>query len=292
MAGSRVLLGGLRFYPAPTTGGLTGEEEWMPKGAAAMQRGLALLRAFGGEHVKMVFPLTFAAGAELARLSVEQGLTISGHCAHPLAMVSAGMTAQEHADGQCRGRGTATIHNDRIELLRKAGIWTISTAFLHGAYSAASRELTGVPTDLPFVTPRLRLARFSDPPDPELERLRLRQGDEARRGIRVSHEAGLSVSPGTDAAPFPDAMHGELKQFVAAGYTPMEALKAATSDSARMLGLDAHLGTIAPGKVADLVILDVDPAKDISNTRRIWRVIQGGKVIDRDRLRQDVSSGR
>lgn len=48
VSGSRVLLGGQCFFPAPTTGGLSSDEEWMPKDTASMQRGLAVLRAFGG----------------------------------------------------------------------------------------------------------------------------------------------------------------------------------------------------------------------------------------------------
>ena len=80
-------------------------------------------------------------------------------------------------------------------------------------------------------------------------------------------------------------MHLELEELVAAGLTPLEAIRAATGDAARILGA-ADLGTNAVGKVADLVVLDADPSADIRNTRRIRAVVQGGRVVDRARIRE------
>ena len=82
----------------------------------------------------------------------------------------------------------------------------------------------------------------------------------------------------------PWALHTELEELVASGLTPGEAFAAATSTAARILGVEQDIGTIAPGRIADLVILDADPLADIRNTRKIWRVIQGGRVVDRDAL--------
>jgi len=97
---------------------------------------------------------------------------------------------------------------------------------------------------------------------------------------------------GSDAPEFPGAQHDELAELVSAGLTPAEALVAATSAAARVLGVDADVGLIAEGKIADLVLLDADPLADIANTRRIWRVIQGGRVVDRDALRLAAAEGR
>jgi len=79
---------------------------------------------------------------------------------------------------------------------------------------------------------------------------------------------------------------------VSAGLTPAEALVAATSAAARVVGVDADLGVIAEGKIADLVLLDADPLADIANTRKIWRVIQGGRVVDREAIRTAAAEGR
>lgn len=94
------------------------------------------------------------------------------------------------------------------------------------------------------------------------------------------HRQGLTVVAGTDQAIPGHSLHRELEIYVQAGFTPMEALQAATSVPARVMGLDKELGTIAPGKRADMVLLDGDPLADIHNTRRVNRTIAGGAVYD------------
>jgi imidazolonepropionase-like amidohydrolase len=63
-----------------------------------------------------------------------------------------------------------------------------------------------------------------------------------------------------------------------AGLTPLEAVTAATRTGAEILGVDRTSGTVQVGKVADLVVLAADPARDIRNTRQITHVIKGGRV--------------
>jgi len=76
----------------------------------------------------------------------------------------------------------------------------------------------------------------------------------------------------------------ELEQLVAAGLTPTQAIHAGTGAAARILGADKEVGTIEVGKWADLVILDADPLIDIRNTRRTWKVIHYGQVVDREAI--------
>jgi imidazolonepropionase-like amidohydrolase len=68
------------------------------------------------------------------------------------------------------------------------------------------------------------------------------------------------------------------------GMTPRETLQAATLGAARFMGLADSLGTVQPGKLADLVLLDADPLADIANTRRIRAVIANGRLFDRAAL--------
>ena len=292
MAGARVLVSGPSFYPSPTTGGWTGSDEWMPKDSATMVRGLELLRAFGGVNVKLRLPISFASGAMMARLTRASGLTVSGHCGNPLALVVAGVGEQQHLDGQCV-RNAPVAHDDRLQLYRAAGIAGVPTIYLHGAHASAVRDTSSThDRDVePFLTPQLRLTRLGDDPATS-PRGRLKQGGDARRGARWFHEMGLPLVLGSDAAEFPGAQHAELAELVSAGLTPAEALVAATSAAARVLGIDADVGLIAEGKLADLVLLDADPLVDITNTRKIWRVIQGGRVVDRDALRSVAAEGR
>jgi len=79
---------------------------------------------------------------------------------------------------------------------------------------------------------------------------------------------------------------------VAAGLTPLAALRAATGDAPRILGAERELGTIAEGKLADLVIVDGDPSAEIRATRRVFAVLQGGRVVDRDALRARFATAR
>jgi imidazolonepropionase-like amidohydrolase len=79
--------------------------------------------------------------------------------------------------------------------------------------------------------------------------------------------------------------------MVAAGMTPAQALSSATRSSAEIIGLD-DLGTIAPRKSADFVVLDANPLDDITNTRRIADVYLRGRKIDRVKLRAEFASAR
>ncbi|MEU7004078.1 amidohydrolase family protein [Nonomuraea sp. NPDC046570] len=81
--------------------------------------------------------------------------------------------------------------------------------------------------------------------------------------------------------------------LVKAGLSPMRALRAATGDAARCVGLERVSGTIAAGKYADLVVLDGDPLADIGNTRRIHAVICRGRYLgpaDRKRVLAEVET--
>jgi len=106
--------------------------------------------------------------------------------------------------------------------------------------------------------------------------------------VRAFREAGGRVVTGTDAANqmlVPGASeHTEMELLVRAGLTPAEALRAATRDAADLLGADS-LGTLVPGKAADLVVLSKDPLADITNTRTVTRVMIRGRLILADSIR-------
>lgn len=104
--------------------------------------------------------------------------------------------------------------------------------------------------------------------------------------VNAMHRAGIPFLAGTDTPPgvyvFPGfSLHEELQRFVAAGFTPMEALQTATLNPAKFLGMDDRLGTIEKGKLADLVLLDANPLDDIGNTQKIAAVIVNGRYFSR-----------
>jgi imidazolonepropionase-like amidohydrolase len=98
--------------------------------------------------------------------------------------------------------------------------------------------------------------------------------------VRELHQDGLTLVAGTDQNIPGHSLHRELELYVEAGFTPMEAIQAATSVPTLAMGLDKTVGTIERGKRADLVLLDADPLADIHNTRRIVKTISAGAVYD------------
>src|SRR5258708_40146837 len=92
--------------------------------------------------------------------------------------------------------------------------------------------------------------------------------------VGAQHRAGVPFLAGTDTAPgvyiMPGfSLHDELANFVEAGFTPMESLQTATSGPAKFLAMESSYGSVATGKIADLVLLAPDPLKDNHNTRKI-----------------------
>lgn len=125
---------------------------------------------------------------------------------------------------------------------------------------------------------------------------RTRDGDDARKRfyqkeldlVQTMHEAGVDFLAGTDT-PNPYvipgfSLHDELELLVHAGFTPMEALQTATINPAEFLGIGDSLGTVAPGKIADLVLLDANPLEDIRNTRKIAGVVIDGYYLSKQDL--------
>jgi hypothetical protein len=111
------------------------------------------------------------------------------------------------------------------------------------------------------------------------------------KGLTLTHaayRAGVPVMLGTDAGDsfvFPGAsVHDELGEFIKAGLSPAEALRAATLTSATYFDKTSDFGTVQSGRFADLVLLDANPLQDIANSRKIRAVLQGGRVFDRDAL--------
>jgi Tol biopolymer transport system component len=105
-------------------------------------------------------------------------------------------------------------------------------------------------------------------------------GGSGKMVMDVMRAGGLVVA-GTDT---PNAinLHGEIMAYTMAGMTPYEALKAATVNPAQALSLDA--GTIEPGKLADIVIVDGNPLDDVADAHRVKRVIANGRVYDVNEL--------
>ena len=122
---------------------------------------------------------------------------------------------------------------------------------------------------------------------PMLTALARRNIDEGAASLRAARDAGVKIALGSDVSLGTGA---EIQQMIRRGLTPAEALTAATSTAAQALGLAEHIGTVAEGKLADLLIADGDPLEEpelLTDPSRIWLVLQlgvpvAGQVLERD----------
>lgn len=107
--------------------------------------------------------------------------------------------------------------------------------------------------------------------------------------VLMMKKAGVPFLAGTDTPPavyvLPGfGLHEEMRRFVDAGFTPLEALQTATINPAKFLGMEEVQGTVEKGKYADLVLLDANPLTDIGNTQKIAAVIFNGRYFSRGEL--------
>ncbi len=101
--------------------------------------------------------------------------------------------------------------------------------------------------------------------------------------VAQARTLGVAITAGSDSgscgAPHP-ALFAELRDLVSrGGLTPLEAITAATATNARALGLEAEIGRVAPGLQADLLVVEGDPAADITALERPWAVMQAGRWV-------------
>jgi imidazolonepropionase-like amidohydrolase len=104
------------------------------------------------------------------------------------------------------------------------------------------------------------------------------------------HEAGVTIVAGTDGSGL--ELVRELELYVESGFTPADALAAATIVPARLVGADQHTGSIAVGKNADLTLVEGDPSRTIGDLRHVRAVMMDGKLMDADKLRAAVGVSR
>ena len=104
-----------------------------------------------------------------------------------------------------------------------------------------------------------------------------------QRMLLALRAAGVKFVAGTDGLPG-FTLPRELELYVAAGIPPAEVLRIATLDAARHVGRDGELGSITPGKLADMILVDGDPSRNIGDVRHVRLVVKDGAIFDPDAL--------
>ena len=115
--------------------------------------------------------------------------------------------------------------------------------------------------------------------------------DSARESAKLARR-GVPVAIGAHGQEPGIAAHWELWSFARGGMSPIEALRTGTIEAARSLGYDADIGSLEPGKLADLVVLDADPTQDIRNSDKVSKVMIGGRLLDAATLNEELTGTR
>jgi imidazolonepropionase-like amidohydrolase len=247
--------------------------------------------AEGSDYIKIVYDDGRVFGAHRPTLdrATLGALIQAAHARHKLAVVHV-LTRDQANDALAEGAdGLVHIFVDRpaddalvaLAAAKRAFVVPTLTVLSGGA----GRSLTTDAALVPWLTPADRKALGAGFPAPPRQ-----EGDPIKAAGRL-RAAGVPLVAGTDAIN-PGTAHGasihhELELLVAAGLTPAEALAAATSVPAALFGLQDR-GQIAPGRRADLVLVEGDPTVDIRATRAIAGVWKQGEPIDRDAYRAGV----
>jgi imidazolonepropionase-like amidohydrolase len=253
-------------------------ESFYAAARAARERGMP----FGGHIPRLVGA---AAASDSGMKSIEHLLTIPTPCTPADSTALAPRFPVQAALGRCSSADPAPLH----ALLRRNGTWVVPT--FTAQYEIALWPGRAVPGDsfgvyLPDTLRRYVASIFPMPDSipPGADSVGRAVFERRLALVGTLHRAGVGILAGTDAplrnSPPGFGLHAELGWLVASGLSAREALHAATLGAATFLGLQDSLGTIAPGMLADLVLLDADPTRSIANIRRIHAVIANGRLID------------
>lgn len=270
--GPRMFCGGRGITP---TGGHGSNSEWYIEADGAddfRQKARAELKA-GVDHVKLMVTMGLAEGDEMRgipRITLDEAraVTESAHmvgkcvCAHVGGAAGAKLAVKAGVD--CLDH-CYTLDEEAVEMMAEAGSYLVPTLSVTAALDFF-REMG---------MPEAGVQRIAD--------LGRRHREWFYRAVR----AGVTPAVGTDMLPtdkpkaegIPIASVREVELMVEAGLEPMEALVAATKNSATVCQVQQSLGTLEAGKLADVIAINGNPAQDITNLRNIDFVMKDGGIV-------------
>jgi imidazolonepropionase-like amidohydrolase len=230
------------------------------------------------------------------------GLPFGGHVNGGSAMEvsDSGISVMDHVntaadlDKRCMGPQASIEQCEPVaERLQSANTWWVPTLTRRLHFNRSAKPNPGVAADAVVTRFDEMVDQFwagSPPQSGWLQGAVDVKSADSLRFFSIMQHVGLPILLGTDTDVGPDALwrmppgfavHMEMGVYVTEGLTPLAALQAATLNPAKMLRATDSLGTVAPGKLADLVLLDADPLTDITNTTTIRAVVANGRYFDR-----------
>jgi imidazolonepropionase-like amidohydrolase len=212
---------------------------------------------------------------------------------HTVTLNGAKIAARAGVDVLAHGVGDAPIDEELISLLKKSGTGYVSTLATYEPQTARvpPPRLVALlsPGDRQYALRAAERHNDASPNAPIMRRWHFLQ-----ENIRRLAAAGIPIGVGTDAG-VSGTYHGwstlhEMELLVASGLTPMQAITAGTSTSARLVGEYTERGTIAPGKMADLLLVKGAPDQNIEDIEQTAAVFLGGRQLDLPSLESAIQS--
>jgi len=195
------------------------------------------------------------------RIARQRGVPVAVHATYHEAVkwaVRAGTHSIEHG---------YILDEEAVRLMARHGVYYVPTL----ALSHLTADQAGTPYEQSYCVHHAL-------PDGYRERAnRFAPGHED--SFRMALQAGVKIASGSDQGPPREAALLEIELLARCGLGPHGAIVAATRTAAEVCRADDRLGTVEPGKLADLIVVAGDPLEDIHNLRRLWLVIKGGRVV-------------
>ena len=222
---------------------------------------------------------------------------------HTVSLDKAKLAARAGVDVIAHGIGDKDADEELFNLMREKGTTYVPTL---AVYEPRARDILTpllaavmepivlqrinpplVPPQNPPLKPAAGSAENGDPP-------RVRRWGVLQRNTAALRQAGIKFGTGTDAG-VTGTHHGwatqrELQLLVAGGLTPLEALTAATGNSAKALHVETERGIVAPGKLADLLLIEGTPHRNIRDIEKIRHLFLGGRELDREALAREIAA--
>jgi imidazolonepropionase-like amidohydrolase len=168
-----------------------------------------------------------------------------------------------------------------VQWASEAGVDSIEHGHLMNDASVATLKKNGT-----YLVPTLYLmdwhkenAARSNLPDYVRKKMEMVSA-QGQANVKKAFAAGVKIGFGTDAAVYPHGLNAhEFAVYVRLGMTPLQAIQTATVNDADLLGWTDKVGTLEPGKFADIIAVDGDPLKDIATLQNVKFVMKGGDVV-------------
>jgi len=318
--GPRVVLAGIVEGTGPLAGPTPVRIENLKQAQAAVD----WYADHGYEQIKIYSSFPPALVAPIADMAHARGLRVSGHV--PAFMrarefVEAGADEIQHLNfivlnffpdvKDTRSKDRYTITADKLQELKLDApevadflrllqqhhtvldpTLSVFQDLYSGAPGQCARSLCGIIERFPPVTRRRLLSGAVAVPEGKAQ-VYAQALPALQRLLKTLYDAGVTLMPGTDAfAGY--TLHNELALYVQAGIPAPEVLRLATLVPAQVLGVagPSQRGFIAPGKQADMILVDGDPTRDIADLRHVWRTIKDGRVYDPAAIEQAMGMTR